>query len=114
LKLRKRVFLPASIASHCSIVGCTSNMPPSTSTPADNNWTKPDSKYRVRPHQTVGLVSFVLVQVLWNNVMKQYGLQITKDMTPIQLNHPMKVRIVLKRLTLSIIYKLAPIIQLYV
>ena len=24
-------------------------------TPAGNNWTKPDSTYRVRPHQTVGL-----------------------------------------------------------
>jgi hypothetical protein len=57
-------------------------------------------------------VSFVLVRVLWNHVMKQYGLQMTKDMTPMQLNHPMKVRIVLKRLTLSIIYKWAPIIQL--
>ena len=33
-------------------------MPPSTgahATPAGNNWTKPDSTYRVRPHQTVGL-----------------------------------------------------------
>jgi hypothetical protein len=29
-KLRKRVFFPASIASHCSIVGRTSDMPPST------------------------------------------------------------------------------------
>jgi hypothetical protein len=57
-------------------------------------------------------VSFVLVRVLWNHVMKQYGLQMTKDMTPMQLNHQMKVRIVLKRLTLSIIYKWAPIIQL--
>ena len=34
------------------------DMPPSTgahATPAGNNWTKPDSTYRVRPHQTVGL-----------------------------------------------------------
>jgi hypothetical protein len=33
-------------------------MPPSTgahSTPAGNNWTEPQSTYRVRPHQTVGL-----------------------------------------------------------
>ena len=45
-KLRKRVFLPASIDSHCSIVGRTSDMPPSTgahATPAGNNCVLPDT-----------------------------------------------------------------------
>jgi hypothetical protein len=58
LKGLQAAQLRVSIASQCSIVGCTSDMPPSTgahATPAGNNWTTPHPTYRVRPHQTVGL-----------------------------------------------------------